>query len=99
MTDGGRNMNEKELWERITAVEQSLKSVHHRIDNIERLTESVYTLATEVKKMRTDLDRVCSDVDELQSRPLKRIELIANTIVTALTGGIVGYILGLFIGA
>ena len=91
-------MNEKELWERMTATEQSLKSVHHRIDNIERLTESVYTLATEVKEMRTNLDRDCHDVDELQDKPSKRMDVIVNTIITALASGIVGYILAKFIG-
>ncbi len=91
-------MDEKELWERITATEQSLKSVHHRIDNFERLTESVYTLATEVKAMRTDLDRVCNDVDELQNKPSKRMDLIVNTVITAIASGLVGYILARFIG-
>ena len=28
--------NEKEVWERLTAVEQSTKSAHHRIDGIEK---------------------------------------------------------------
>ena len=26
--------NEKELWERLTAVEQSTKSAHHRLDSL-----------------------------------------------------------------
>lgn len=91
-------MNEKELWERMTAAEQSLKSLHHRLDNYERLAESVYTLATEVKAMRTDLDKVCDDVDELQQKPSKRMELIINTIITALASGFVGYILAGLIG-
>lgn len=31
--------NEKELWERLTAVEQSTKSAHHRLDSLDKLTE------------------------------------------------------------
>lgn len=91
-------MNEKELWERITATEQSLKSLHHRLDNYERLAESVYTLAIELKAMRTDLDKAIEDVDELQEKPLKRMDLIVNTMLTALAGGLMGYVLSTMIG-
>ena len=27
--------NEKEVWERLTAVEQSTKSAHHRLDSLD----------------------------------------------------------------
>ena len=43
--------NEKEVWERLTAVEQSTKSAHHRIDGIEKLTESVHIIATETRRL------------------------------------------------
>ena len=33
--------NEAAIRERLTAVESSVKSAHHRIDNIEELTQSV----------------------------------------------------------
>ena len=38
--------DDKELWERLTVVEQSTKSAHHRLDSLDRLTESVHILAT-----------------------------------------------------
>ena len=34
--------DDKELWERLTVVEQSTKSAHHRLDSLDRLTESVH---------------------------------------------------------
>ena len=37
---------QKEMWERLTAVEQSTKSAHHRIDTLDKLTESVHIIAT-----------------------------------------------------
>ena len=33
---------QKEMWERLTAVEQSTKSAHHRLDSLDKLTESVH---------------------------------------------------------
>ena len=38
---------QKEMWERLTAVEQSTKSAHHRLDSLDKLTESVHIIATE----------------------------------------------------
>ena len=35
--------NEKEVWERLTAVEQSTKSAHHRLDSLDKLTAVSYT--------------------------------------------------------
>ena len=60
--------------ERLTAVEQSTKSAHHRIDGIEKLTESVHIIATETKAMREDVNDITSRVDEIEKRPTKRYE-------------------------
>ena len=48
-------VDDKELWERLTVVEQSTKSAHHRIDTLDKLTESVHIIATETKAMREDV--------------------------------------------
>ena len=50
--------DDKELWERLTVVEQSTKSAHHRLDSLDRLTESVHILATETKAMREDVSDI-----------------------------------------
>ena len=55
--------DDKELWERLTVVEQSTKSAHHRLDSLDRLTESVHILATETKAMREDVSDITSRVD------------------------------------
>ena len=31
---------QKEMWERLTAVEQSTKSAHHRIDTLDKLPKA-----------------------------------------------------------
>jgi len=51
-----------EIRERVAAVEASSKSAHHRLDSMEKLTESIITLAGEVREgsmnTRTILDRM-----------------------------------------
>ena len=44
---------QKEMWERLTAVEQSTKSAHHRIDTLDKLTESVHIIAKQRLCVRT----------------------------------------------
>lgn len=50
----------KKCGKRLSAVEQSTKSAHHRIDGIEKLTESVHIIATETKAMREDVNDITS---------------------------------------
>lgn len=84
--------NEKELWERLTAVEQSTKSAHHRIDTLDKLTESVHVIATETKAMREDVNDITSRVDEIEKRPTKRYETVVGAIITVLVGAVIGYV-------
>ena len=57
-------VDDKELWERLTVVEQSTKSAHHRLDSLDKLTESVHILAVETKAMREDV----SDITRSEER-------------------------------
>ena len=75
--------DDKELWERLTVVEQSTKSAHHRLDSLDRLTESVHILATETKAMREDVS---------DKRPTKRYETVVGAIITVLVGAVIGYV-------
>ncbi len=85
--------DEKELWERLTGVEQSTKSAHHRLDNIEKLTQSVYSLAFEVKEMREEVCRVSKRVEEMESIPQKRWNAAVTSSITAVAGALAGYFL------
>jgi uncharacterized coiled-coil DUF342 family protein len=92
----------KEIWERLTAGESSIKSAHHRIDNLEKLADSVNNLAmstnqtvTEIKGLREDFKKVDGRLEDLEKKPVKRYETIITNIITALCGGIVGYIISL----
>ena len=82
---------QKEMWERLTAVEQSTKSAHHRIDTLVKLTESVHIIATETKAMREDVNDITERVDEIEKKPNKRYETVVTAVITALVGGLIGY--------
>lgn len=90
----------KEVWERITRVEESAKSAHHRLDGIENVVKSVNSLAistnqlaTETKALREDFKTTDERLETLEARPLKRYEIIATTVVTALLTGVIGFLL------
>ena len=85
-------VDDKELWERLTVVEQSTKSAHHRLDSLDRLTESVHILATETKAMREDVSDITSRVDEIEKLPTKRYETVVGAIITVLVGAVIGYV-------
>ena len=79
------------LWERLPAVEQSTKSAHHRLDSLDKLTESVHIIATETKAMREDVNDITERVDEIEKKPNKRYETVVTAVITALVGGLIGY--------
>ena len=86
-------MNEVEIAERLAALEQDKKAANHRLENLEKLTESVYSLAQSVKSMQEDLKNIMARVAEIEKRPAKRWETLIAAIITAVIGGLVGYFL------
>lgn len=94
----------KEIWERLTKGEQSIKSAHHRIDNLEKLADSVNNLAlstsqiaAETKALREDYAKADERIENLEEKPIKRYEAVVTAILTAIAGGVVGYLLSFLI--
>lgn len=92
----------KDIWERLTAGEESIKSAHKRIDGLEKLAESVNNLAfstsqiaTETKALREDYEKADERIESLEEKPIKRYETVVTAILTAVCGGVVGYLLSL----
>lgn len=85
--------SEKELWERLTAAEASGKSAHHRLDGIEKLTQSVSDMVVEVKHMREDLNNVHDEIEEVKSRPMKLVDKFVWAAVGAVASGIVSLVM------
>lgn len=83
--------NEAEIRERLTAVESSVKSAHHRIDNIEELTQSVKSLAVETKYLKEDISDVKEKIDVIAGRPSQILTVIITALITATVSGFVGF--------
>lgn len=96
---------EKEIFERITAAESSVRSLHKRVDRHDALIESIQNMTSEIKHMREDVtettksvEAVAKRVAEIETKPAKKWESVVSTILTtivaALAGGLVGILLG-----
>lgn len=79
---------EKEIVERITAVEQSVKSLHKRQDHSDQLVESIVKMAAEIEHMRKDINDVAEKVDDLEAKPAKRWESIIAAVIGAVGGSV-----------
>ena len=90
----------KEIWERLTAGESSIKSAHHRIDSLEKIANSMHEISistsqtvAEIKALREDFKRADERIDKLEEKPVKRYETFVTACLTAVCGGVVGYLL------
>lgn len=99
------NDNEKEVFERLTAVESSVRSLHKRVDRHDALIESIQklTIATEnltleTKNLREDVNKVAEAVDEIEKKPAKHWESVIAAIIAAIGGGLGGAIISSIIG-
>lgn len=89
---------EKEIFERITTVESSVKSLHKRVDRHEKLIEGINELATEIRYLREDTNEVKAKVSELESKPQKRWDALIAAIISAIVGGAGTFIITKLIG-
>ena len=94
----------KEIWERLTAGESSIKSAHHRIDGLEKIANSMHEISistsqtvAEIKALREDFKRADERIDKLEEKPVKRYESLVTAILTSIATGIVGYLLALIL--
>ena len=94
----------KEIVERLSSGESSIKSAHHRIDDVEKkqddlaeLVSSVKVLADREARVEEDVVEIKTDVKELKEKPTKRYETVVTALLTGLGTGIVGYLLALIL--
>lgn len=92
------NDNEKEIFERLTAAESSVRSLHKRVDRHDALIESIQNMTLELKHMREDVNKVAEAVEELEKKPAKKWDGLITAIIAAIGGGIGGAILTAIIG-
>ena len=94
----------KEIWERLTAGESSIKSAHHRIDGLEKIANSIHEISistnqtvAEIKALREDFKKADERLDVLESKPVKRYETFITALLTGLGTGIIGYLIGIIL--
>ena len=86
--------------QRLSAVEESAKSAHKRLDELISLNDSVKNLAISTAKMAEQMKTLTDNsakldqkISDLELKPAKRWETVAMQIVQLLIAGVVGYLL------
>jgi methyl-accepting chemotaxis protein len=99
-----------EHLERLTIVEQSTKSAHHRLDGLENTIEVLHEMNTnikllaeqnkvqntEIKSIKENIKEVNDKVDELEMKPSVNYEKIKWLIAAAVISGVISYFISLF---
>ena len=93
ISKGGDSMNEQELAERITSVEQSVKSAHHRIDELAESSRSLTEIVVEMKYMRRDLNELIERMSNVEARPGRKYEHFINALISTAAAAVISYIL------
>ena len=98
-------MDDQQLENRLTKLEESLDYIGEDIEEIkdtqnkiESLALSVNTLAVQVKRLVDDLCGIVGRVTILENKPAKRWESMISTLLSVIIGGMIGFIVRKFIG-
>jgi len=93
-------MDELEIEQRLTKVEESTKSAHHRIAGMESmqreirdLAMSVNTLAGSLQNLVGDVSDVTCRIKDIEAKPGKRLDQVIGYIMAALISGMIGFML------
>lgn len=81
----------------IKNLQDRVGKLEHIYDTISDLTIEIKKLAIETKYMREAQNKLTERVDVLEHKPEKRFDAIINTVLTTITGGLVGALLMLII--
>ena len=89
-----------ELRERVKGVEESSKSAHHRLDDLQELTKGVADLAYQVKRATEQTEMVLKElglhrkeIDDLKERPNKTMWIYLEHAFKYLIGAGLAYII------
>lgn len=91
-------MSPEEIASKLAGLDARAKSNTHRIDALEKVTDSVHELAASVKvmaekltNMQVDVNNVSAKVDSLASIPGKRWETITLDVIKLIVAAVIGY--------
>lgn len=90
-------MDEAEILQRLTKVEERSKSNTHRLDKLEPIIEEIHVmsealvrLTTEVQHTNENISEMKGEVEELKNKPSVRMEQIKTSIITAVISSLIG---------
>ena len=93
-------MEDVEIVEKLTNHEENIKSLKHRMSNIEEQSQSINSLALSVKELAINMkimnekqEEQGKRLTELESKPGKRWEQVVSLIITTIVGAVLGYLL------
>ena len=94
-------MMEVECEQRITRLEESTKSAHHRIDDLTELTKEIKSLAlglntvsSDIRRVKERQDTLINKVEEIELRPAKRWDQVTMAAIIAVVTAIAGFLIG-----
>ena len=82
----------------IGRMEEQIKELGRRMDNLEKLTETVNSLAISMERLtasmkatETNVDDLSKDVISLKEKPAKRWDKLIEVLIAAVVGGVIGH--------
>lgn len=94
-----------DLEKKVAETNESVKSAHKRIDELQLVTKAFYELASDVKvlvsemkNMKEDITDIKSNIEEYHHKEPNRLIFNAkNTAIVGIVGAIIGAIIGLIL--
>ncbi len=80
--------------QRINTLERDISDLKAVQTEIRTMNE---TLATELKHTNEHLERHEQKIDEIENRPQLKMQQIATAVISALAGGLISAIIGIFL--
>lgn len=93
-------MDDVTIENRLTKVEESTKSAHHRIDGMESMQKDIHDLVVSVSKLAGSVENLCTDMTEvtgrvkcMEEKPAKRWDQLVGLLMAALVSGLIGFLI------
>lgn len=104
-------MNEVEVSVKLAAHESDIEHLKKQMETLNKMADEIHVMATNISTLTMELkhtnEHILSNdkliektdirIDELESRPSKRWNLLMTTIISVLTSTVVGAIVGAII--
>lgn len=97
--------NNDELIIKVAKLEDSCKSAHKRIDDLQTITKAFYDLASDVKVMVSEMSTMKSDITSIKEdintyhtqEPGKLIFNMKNAVLVSVVSALIGALISLII--